>query len=280
MAGLQPVTGLPRFRAVIQPEAPPESVHGGPSNPLHGHFGEQATPYPWEEFAGPHGPYGPAEDAMLSDLPESGTLQAGILSQDPAADLTPYLTHAAPHIAGLEMDRGPEGNARVLKQSMAAHAVKTNASAAGIASSNPLQDHWNGFWNTVQGEDNLMGAGTQTGFQANGFGANDRTSNPFHKSNPYGLNSSHRMRRYATGSIPGNYMWMRPGGRPMVKTLAGPARPATGEGPFYGQDVTQTFGIQGAILMDPATEYQAPPQPYVTPPVTQVSESAPVIELW
>lgn len=279
MAGLQPVTGLPRFRAVIQPEAPPESVHGGPSNPLHGHFGEQATPYPWEEFAGPHGPYGPAEDELLSDLPESRTFAAGTLDQDPYSDRTPYRTHAAPHITGVEFDRGPEGNARVLRQSAEVHAVKTNAAAMGFASSNPLQDHWNGFFNLVEGEDMVSPGSNQVAFQANGFGANDRTSNPFHKSNPYGLNSSHRMRRYATGSIPGNYMWMRPGGRPMVKTLAGPARPAVGEGPFYGQDIGRSFDTHGVALTDPATEYQAPPQPYVTP-TTQGTESAPVIELW
>jgi hypothetical protein len=177
------------------------------------------------------------------------------------------------------MDRGPEGNARVLRQSAEAHAVNTNASAEAYASSNPLQDHWTGFWNTVLGEDIVAEGSNQVAFQANGFGVNDRTSNPFRKINPYGLNSSHRMRRYAVGSIPGNYQWMRPGGRPMVKTLAGPARPATGEGPFYGQDIGRDYGIQGAVLMDPATEYQAPPQPYVTP-TTQGMESAPVIELW
>ena len=280
MAGPQPITGLPRFRAVVNPESPPERVHGGPSNPLHGHFGEQAQPYPWEEFAGPHGPYGPAEIELLSELPESRTLAAGTMVQDPSGDYTPYRTHAGPNIRGLEMDRGPEGNARVLQQSAIAHAVKTNAGAKGIASSNPLQDHWQGFYNPVEGEDLVTGAGTQVGFQANGFGVADHTSNPGHKSNPYGLNTSHRMRRFAVGSIPGNYMWMRPGGRPMVKTLAGPARPATGEGPFHGQDMTRDYGIQGVILMDPATEYQAPPQAYVTPPVTQVAESAPVIELW
>lgn len=279
MAGPTPVTGLPRFIAHIQPEAPPEKVHGGPADPLHGHFGEQAQPYPWEEFAGPHGPYGPAENELLSDLPESQTFAAGTVGQDPTGDLTPYHTHAGPNIRGMEMDRGPEGNARVLQMSALAHGVKTGASRKAFASSNPLEDHWTGFYNPVEGETILNPGNGQVGFQANGFGVNDRTSNPFRKINPFGLNTAHRMRRYATGSIPGNYMWMRPGGRPMVKTVAGPARPATGEGPFYGQDMTRDYGVQGAILMDPATEYQAPPQPYVTP-TTQGIESAPAIELW
>jgi hypothetical protein len=279
MAGPQPITGMQRFRAVIQPEAPPESVHGGPSNPLHGHFGEQSQPYPWEEFAGPHGPYGPAENELLSDLPESQTFAAGNITQDPSGDQTPYHSHAGPMIKGMEMDRGPQGNARVLAQSAQAHAVRTRAALKGIQSSNPLQDHWNGFWNTVEGETILPEVGGQVAYQANGFGVNDRTSNPYHKTNPYGLNASHRMRRYAIGSIPGNYQWMKPGGRPMIKTLAGPSRPATGEGPFSGQDPTQSYGIQGVVLQDPATEYSAPPQPYVTP-TTQGQMSAPAIELW
>jgi hypothetical protein len=218
---------------------------------------------------------------MLSDLPESRTLAAGTLSEDPGADLTPYGPglHGGPHITGYRMDRGPEGNSQVLRQSYAAHSVKTNAGAKARQAADPLQDSWEGFFSVVPGDDLVAETPRQFGYQANGFGVNDRTSNPMAKVNSFGLNMAHRMRRFATGSIPGNYMWMKPGGRPMVKTLAGPARPASGIGPFQGQDTTQSFGLQGAVLMDPATEYVAPPQVNVVPAVQQYSPPD-AIELW
>jgi hypothetical protein len=263
----------------MRPEAPPATMHGGPVKPRHSAPGEQTRPYPWEEFAGPHGPYGPAEDSLLSDLPESETLAAGNLGQDWASDRTPYYTHAGPNITGMEMDRGPEGSARVRIQSAEAHAVDTNADKKAIQSSDPLQDHWTGFYTSIPGDDILpMVPGAVSG-QAGGFGSNDHRNNVYAKVNPYGLANSHRMRRYAYGSIPGNYMWMRPAGRPLAKTLPGPARPAVGEGPFYGQDPGETFGIEGAILLDPATEYVSPAQPYTVPQV-QTAESAPPLELW
>jgi hypothetical protein len=254
-------------------------MHGGPVNKLHGIIGEQATPYPWEEFAGPHGPWGPSEDEMLGDLPESRTFAAGDMSQDPQGDRTPYKTHAGPSIVGLEMDRGPEGNARVLRQSAEAHAVKTNAAARGVRTLPPLEDQWNGFWNPVPGDDILPPVPGQVSTVVAGFGVNDRTSNTYAKRNTFGLNMAHRMRRYAAGSIPGNYQWMKPGGRPMVKTTAGPARPASGMGPFQGQDTRQSYGLQGALLMDDATEYVSPPQVRVEP-ATQQYETPPAIELW
>jgi hypothetical protein len=179
----------------------------------------------------------------------------------------------------MEMDRGPAGNARVLEQSAWAHSVKTNAAARGVGTLPPLEDQWNGFWNAVSGDDMLPTAPGPVSTAVAGWGVNDRISNVYHKQNPFGLNMAHRMRRYATGSIPGNYQWMRPGGRPMVKTMAGPARPASGMGPFQGDDIGQSFGLQGAVLMDPATEYVAPPQVNVVP-ATQAYATPSEIELW
>jgi len=87
------------------------------------------------------------------------------------------------------------------------------------------------------------------------------------------------MRRFATGSIPGNYMWLKPGGRPLYKTMAGPARPAVGENsPFAGQDPTLAFGTLGGILTDLPAEYEAPPQPALAQAMPDVS--VPEIGLW
>lgn len=280
-APIGPVTGLSSAKFEIRPQAPPESMHGGPVKQAHASPGEQAQPYPWEEFAGPHGPYG-IENELLSETPEQRTLPAGYLAQDPSGDQTPYHSHAGPITKGMPAsDRDPLGTAEYLNQSWQAHGVKTNAGAKGVASSNPLQDQWNGFWNTVPGDDALTDnkADGQVGPSSFGFGVNDHRSNAFAKVNSFGLAASHRMRRYAQSPIPGNTMWMRPGGRPMVKTVAGTSKPPVGEGPFYGQDMTRDYGIQGVVLMDPATEYVAPPQPYVTPELSS-AESPPVIELW
>jgi hypothetical protein len=177
------------------------------------------------------------------------------------------------------MDRGPDGNADVLYQSYQAHGTDTGAQRKAIAAADPLQDHWERFYESVPGDDILPPVPGAVSGQAGGFGSNDHRNNAYAKVNPYGLANSHRMRRYATGSIPGNYQWMKPGGRPLSKTMAGPARPATGMGPFQGDDIGQSFGLQGAVLLDPATEYVAPPQVNVVPATQQYAVPDP-IELW
>jgi hypothetical protein len=59
-------------------------------------------------------------------------------------------------------------------------------------------------------------------------------------------------------------MWMRPGGRPMVKTTPGPARPATGQdSPFTGQNLAWAYGLQGAVLATAPIDYEPPPEPFV-----------------
>lgn len=271
--------GSQAYRLVMNPEAPPDVMHGGPVKQRHSDPGEQTHPYPWEEFAGPHGPYGPAEIGLLSDSPESRTFPAGTIEQDPTGDRTPYDTHGGPTIRGVETSPDPENNARVLIQSYEAHGVRTGAADKARASSNPLEDQWDGFYSVVPGEDILPNVPGPVSGQAGGFGSNDHTNNTYAKRNQFGIHASHRLRRYARGSIPGNYLWMRPGGRPMVKTLPGPARPAVGEGPFYGQDPTEAYGVEGAILLRPATEYVSPPTVYVTPGVQQATD-APAIDLW
>lgn len=276
------------IRAIVRtsPEAPAEVIHGGPANPYHGQPGEAAEPYPWEAYAGswghPTGPLG-AENELLGDTPDTMTFAAGMLSDDPTADHTPYRTHAAPHITGVETTTGPDAAARRLAQSAEVHGISTNAGASRLYDPTMLaqQDNWEHFYNVVPGEDMVPQIPGQVSAQANGFGVKDRTSNEYASRNKYGFDSSHRMRRYATGSVPGNYMWMRPGQRPMIKTLPGPARPAVGPGPFQGQDTSQPFNVEGAILQDSPTEYTAPPQPYVAAtPTASPTDSANPIPLW
>jgi hypothetical protein len=284
--GLQGLTGLQGF-VNAAPEAEPSDIQGGPANPQHAILGEDAEPYSWENLAYgtmPRGPFGP-ENELLGDLPESDTLGAGQLTDDPTADLTPYRTHAGPFPKGRETSVGPDAIARQLQQSRGLHAIDTNAGAARnfIPTMEAKQDEWEEIWEVTPGASmidpnipsQLKAAGSQGGFGSRG------RENTFAPQNEYGFDSRHQHRRYATGSIPGNYMWMRPGGRPMIKSLPGPARPAVGAGsPFQGQDVGDAYAYDtGAVLQNPASEYVPPPTPYIGAP-NYASEQAPVIDLW
>lgn len=269
------------------PEATPEEVHGGPANPYHELVGEQAEPYPWLAWGGAWGPQqvGPlgAENELLGDEPESMTFQAGYLDQDPTADETPCRGHGAPVIRGVNTTTSPEDQARRLAQSAAAHAVNTGASRTFQYSPtlHAQNDQWNEFYNPVPGEEQYPPVDARVSMQSFGFGTNDHRSNPMAKVNSYDFATSHRYRRYAAGSIPGNYMWMRPGQRPMVKGLPGPARPAVGPGPFQGDDIGATFGLHGAILQATPTEYVSPPQVAVAGAVqASPGDYAPPIALW
>jgi len=111
-----------------------------------------------------------------------------------------------------------------------------------------------------------------------GWGTRDRTQS-FARQNEFGFDSAHVHRRYAQSPIPGNYMWMRPGGRPMVKGLPGPARPPIGpDSPFAGDDLGQSFNINGAILQNVPSEYVPPAQPNLAAAV--VSDSFDSVVEW
>lgn len=283
--GLSAITGLQGYVNPV-PEADPADIQGGPVNPAHAQLGEEAEPYPWENYAygtQPHGPFGP-ENELLGDSIESQTLGAGQLSDDPTADLTPYRGHAGPMPRGIGTSVSPDEISRQLEQSAGLHAVNTNAGAARNfnPTMNPLQDDWRQIWEVTPGESMLSDVPAQikSGSAPGGFGSHGREQT-FARQNEFGFDSRHQHRRYAQGSIPGNYYWMRPGGRPMIKSLPGPARPAVGGGsPFNGQDVGIAFDTHGAILTDPANEYIPPPTPYVAPAPAYDGDSAPAIALW
>jgi hypothetical protein len=292
------LTGLQGF-VQSTPELTPQEQQGGIVNAAHGlAFWEQPSPYPWESNMA-----GMGSDAAAPIAPYVGvghlddSLPAGHITQDPVGDYAPYRTHAAPHPVmlsgayGMENQRpnGPGGSSDYLEQSDAVHSVDMNSSAmweVGPAA-DPLQDDWTAFYDVERGQSNLTQPTPQmmSGGAPGGFGSRGRETT-YARQNEYGFDSAHMHRRYATGSIPGNYMWMKPGGRPMVKTLPGPARPATGaNSPFSGQDTGVGYypsGNIGGILADPATEYVAPPTPSGLVPVVQTPDDsyAPTVEFW
>jgi len=270
-----------------EPQSPPEIVHGGPADPAHGNWGEQAQPYSWQSqmfpYPGKTGPLGP-ENQLLGDEEALGGMDAGTLGHDPYGDFTPYRGHAAPTNVTLSGALPSQYDAvnQQLVQGAENRSVDLGGSRAMSLTQfgDGVQDDWREIWD-VSDEATKYPAGTApTGFAGFGFGNNDRTVNPLRKVNQYAYNMGHHHRRFAAGSIPGNYMWMQPGSRPMVKTMAGPARPAIGvNSPFEGQDLGETFGIQGAVLVEVPSEYQPPPSPQLVAPVNY-EEPAPGIELW
>jgi len=281
MAALTGLTGIAGLQVKINSDAQatPEERLGGPADPKHGERGEKATPYIWESSmvqGGSHGPYGP-ENQLLGD-PTWIDEPAGFGWQDPDFDHTPA-TRAAPNVRGTLSGPtpgiGPDFTARHLRKSMEVHAVNTGASLRSQHSSQgwALNDQWESFDNVHAGHTEVRDVPRQMMSAGFGFGTTDRVQS-FARQNGYGFDSAHTDRRWAVGSIPGNNYWMRPGGRPLVKSLAGPARPPIGvDSPFAGQDLGTAFGIGGAVLMDVPTEYVAPPQPNLAVPRWAVEAS-------
>lgn len=291
MGGLTPLQGL----QVIdnpQPFATPEERSGGPADPRHGQPGEQAEPYPWNlvggvQYPGHVGPQG-FENQILGFDYADDVDPAGMLSQDPTADMTPNtaaggrITHAAPWPKGVPMDMAPDTVAAQRQASADIHAADTGASRA-LAYSPTLdarQDNWRDFYDVEPGTSLQQPVPKQVGFAVAGFGSRDRAQS-LAGQNSYGFDSSHAHRRYADSPIPGNDMWMKPGGRPMMKTVAGyPNRfPNGSNSPFTGDDTGASFGQYGAVLDTLPGEYQAPPEPALAKPVYDSSES-PSVDLW
>lgn len=270
--GLSGLTGISGINAIAEadPFATPEERMGGIADPYHGQWGEQEKPYPWESslaLSGSHGPYGP-ENQMLGD--ESFFfMEAGNDGTDPAFDENmPSLTrsHGSVHnvtISGAVPSQHDAINSQISQMNNKASDLKTSKGMQLWDA--PVQDHWNEIWNVESGHDDVQNAPMQTAIASGGWGTNDHTSNPVAKRNQFGWGAAHFHRRYATGSIPGNYMWLKPGGRPLFKTMAGPARPAIGSNsPFQGNDLGSAFSYDnGAILQSTPTEYIPPPSPNI-----------------
>lgn len=284
MAALTGLTGLAGYQVQIDADAQatPEERSGGPADPRHAHRGESAPPYLWNSqtvMAGSHGPYGP-ENQLLGD-PEWVWEPAGNEWEDPDFDHTPS-TRAAPFprgiLSGPIPGETPDDVARQRKKSAAIHAVDCGASAKMQHTLEPLQDQWEGFYNVTPGHSDDVEPPNLYKSAGFGWGTTDRTQS-FARQNEYGFDSAHMTRRYATGEIPGNNYWMRPGGRIMRKSMAGPARPAIGpDSPFEGNDLGRPFAVGGAILLNPPTQYVAPPQPHLAQPYVQTDASDAVVE--
>jgi hypothetical protein len=281
LAGISPIQGF----IVQDPEATAEERMGGPADPAHGQaYWAVPERMPWELQAWSPAPASPVVEPGLPEEVGNFTLDAGTGTIDtPYYGATPVRGHAAPWPKGLEQSVGPDATARQLEQSAALHADGMGESKHWFTIS-ALQDKWHEDWNPAAESATLQDpVNGQVRGAAGGYGSTDRVGNP-RGVNDYDLQNAHLHRRYAEGSVPGNYMWMEPGGRPMVKTTPGPARPPIGsDSPFTGQDLTTAFGTQGAVLNVAPADYEAPPDPYVAPPLSQqypAADQAPGWSWW
>lgn len=269
LTGLMGIEGF----IVTNPEATPEQIHGGTVDPKHAKWGEVAQPYPWQMTQyGPsyHGPYGPQNGLLEDEIDGTAALAAGTLDDDPTADKVPYYGHAAPWPKNNTGDGSvsPDNTEKQRRQSRAIHGVNLGASMKFLyePTLEANNDQWRDFINVDAGT-SIQPAGVppQVGIAVGGFGSRDRV-NSLAKQNQYGFDSAHMHRRWAVGSIPGNYMWMKPASRPMVRSMTGIRHfPTADDSPFAGDDATMAYGLQGAILTQPPSEYVAPPQPVTTP---------------
>lgn len=286
MEGLTGLTGIAGHQVLVdgQSQASPEERSGGTADPRHDGRWNKSRPYPWQSQIVPGstlpGPKG-VENQMLGD--EYWFLTpAGDVHQDPLFDHTPA-RRAAPWPKGILSGRVPSDKpddiAEQRRQSLIIHGVDSGASRRMTHTSLGFvqQDQWQEIDVVDPGSTDVRPIGRQAISSGFMFGTRDRVQS-MARQNTFGFDSHHRHRRFATGEIPGNNYWMRPGGRPMVKMMAGPARPAIGpDSPFTGDDLGAAFGIDGAVLQTQPPEYVPPAQPYLAPsPKTAPDDSGEV----
>ena len=261
-----PITGLSAlagYQSVDEwNQATPTDRMGGPANPLHA----TGAPNPYgrgSRIGTPIGPAGP-ESNIVGEFESWALTPAGNEYDDPQFDHTPS-RRAGPAPRGVmsgPIDAvSPTSIAYQLQQSYMLHGINTNAAAHTQRNIDAENDAWYTMEQVNSGHTDLQPSSRQSMSSGFMWGTRDRVQS-FAQQNEFGFDSAHVHRRYAQSPIPGNFMWMKPGGRPMVKGLPGPARPAIGpDSPFTGDDLGASFSINGAMLQNVPTEYTPPPQP-------------------
>ena len=274
------------------PFATGEQRMGGPANPYHSQVGEQAVPYSWQSQAMPGGKIGPmgTENQLLDD--EFWFLEsAGTPEKDPTFDYNmPNLTRSHGSVKNITLsgpipDQAGAIHLETMQMENKGSDLNTKAGMQETALGDVTQDNWLEIWNVNNGSDDYPPDPTkQIATAVAGYGTHDRTSNPMHKRNEFEFDSKHMHRRYAWSSIPGNYLWMIPGGRPLFKSIPGTAKPPIGPGSqFEGQDLGFAFSYDtGAVLMDTPQEYVPPPAPNIATYTPQYASpmGTDAIDLW
>ena len=270
------LTALAAYQSIDEMnQATPEERSGSPANPIHGtdvapSFGRGSR------IGTPIGPHGP-ENQLIGEFESWALTPAGSEYDDPQFDHTPA-RRAGPSPRGVmsgPIDAvSPSSIANQLQQSAVLHGINTNAAAHAQRNLDATNDEWFEINELNPGSSDLQPIGDQAKSAGFGWGTRDRTQS-FARQNEFGFDSAHMHRRYAQSPIPGNYMYLKPGGRPMVKGLPGPARPPIGvDSPFYGDDLGAAFSINGALLQNVPSEYTAPPQPTLSASIVDDSNDS------
>lgn len=275
-----PLSGLrgiaPKAVVVSNPQGTADAVHGGSADPRHANTTINDI-YPWQGVPSPgaqyyHGPYGIDEEILGFPLL---VIPAGAPGQDPRADLTPVKGHAAPWPTTGPRDsahRDTAHAARDLQQLADIHASDTGASREVTYNLPEPAGRWRRFGYVSAGESNLAhGMPRQLMGSVMGAGSTDRIHG-MARQNEYGFDGAHVAERYVRQPIPLNYMWLRPGGRPMVTDPHGNTNTRDGQDSPYAGDVglqRSTYSAQGAALMVQPSEYMAPPEPVLAPQLDQ-----------
>lgn len=266
ITGIQPLNGM---YAWSDPSADPFTLQGGPANPKHGQpLADPNQPYPWQAQGWPQAQSNMPSGEWIDDY--QCYPSAGMGTPDtPYFDATPN-THAGPWPKGVPTTVRPDEVAERRIESMVLHGDgMDNAKPSLIISA--LQDIWQRIWNPDDKTPNIQETvNNQVKHSVGGYGSTDAVGNP-DGHNEYDYGNAHMMRRWGAGSVPGAYMWMKPGGRPLVGFVPGPARPPVGTGPFEGQDIGQGFSAYPGVLTQPAGAYEVPPDPYQPTALSQQS---------
>ena len=274
LAGLSGIAG---YDVLIDEDsqATPEERMGGVADSRHSQYSPEDQIRRGSRIGAPRGPYGP-DNQMLGD--EVWFFQdGGHPEEDPTYDYTP-IRHAGPWPKGILSGAvgavGPEVSGPRRELSNQLHGMDTNADKARTRDLDALNDDWETIDQLNPGHTEQTALPKQMMSSGFGWGTTDRAQS-MERQNEFGFDSAHQHRRWATGAIPGNTMWLRPGGRPLVKNLPGPARlPIGTDSPFTGDDTGANFGIGGAILQNVPSEYVPPPQPNLgKAPISDVNES-------
>lgn len=279
--GLTGLSGLQPPEAVIAvPEASAAEVQGGSADPRHA-LGSLGDVYPWQLTGVPgayHAPYGTANE-LLAGPPDA--MGAGSPLQDPRADLTPA-THAAPYPTLGLRDSVPsdaDHGAADLVQLAGIHRSDTGASQEVTYNIDEPRGNWAAIQYDTAGQ-TLLASGMPRQLMGSimGRGSTDRVQG-MATQNSYGLDGLHEFSRYSQAGVPGNYMWLRPGGRPLVIEAHGNTNTFDGQdSPFAGSGLQkQTRTVRGAALMNQASEYIAPPEPVLAAPLP---DDSPVWSSW
>lgn len=269
--GLQPLSSATAADVTVQEQPDPALIQGGSADPYHAQ-GTVQNVYPWYSFPAPFGsdavlgPFG-ANAGLISADPEN--MPAGTPGQDPRGDLTPD-THAAPGITTGVRDGATRDLDWASKRAMDSadiHASNTGASRE-IQYEDPTPMQKSDVYTYDTAGESALAPGVPN--QLKGFAAGgpstDRVQG-FATQNKYGFDGAHVYQRFLRPGVPGLYMWMRPGARPIIiephgntNTFDGPGSNFTGSGL---QKKTRT--VQGGILMNTPQEYTQPPEPVIGP---------------